>query len=390
MKPGKKTNRVKRSPKKQKYTKTWLESVKLEDASLLAGSDGSGIIAQIGDQYFSSFNTNPTFDPGDMMVVPKGIGEIDLNFSFGGNCEWTITRKPGDYFTSAAPDLEPDEEDSSYAYLDSWAEGAFQIKLVSDDMPELEFYLNIVFVRAVLQNKTGAISTNNSFSKTNFIGQFYINTTSDSINFSNSGASTFRVILQGGGSDAKLGVDRITCGWLQNLTDMEVYANYSDGGQEYWDPNTSLPCLDAAGPTIDGGTSAFGSDSHFVEDPGAAIGKSFKVYSDDTPQASFNLSYPGSGATPSSTHDGYSFETYLACFSSDFDWSYVLLGEVDWDILYDGKFDGSGAWSASGADVSAPSDIDDDPSTFPCNADDIGVAYWAPVIRSVMQLRHSP
>ena len=159
-----------------------------------------------------------------------------------------------------------------------------------------------------------------------------------------------RIVLEGGGSNRRIGVSQMTLGNIGNLTALSATVNYSTSGT--WTETTgtggALPMVDtanvSAGQEPTGGDTPFRGSSIFSSSNNGSNGKIITVISDDNPGfGPWKIVHPTNSHTWATTQGGYDFREFVAGFSNSFPKYYVAFVLGDWTLRVNGNNSG-GNW----------------------------------------------
>jgi hypothetical protein len=209
--------------------------------------------------------------------------------------------------------------------------------------------------------------------------------------------------LIGGGKNGTDGVNDLTVGFVQNVTDRQIGGNYGHGNTvvrtsqltkffpghkdniifcDQVPQPASFPILDTNKDIVTGGATVLtlGNIRDIHNDPPANTDRESQFI--DSPSMVFvtNLKACGVDENLLSTKGTESFRAALIVFNDSFPGSYVVLGTVDWSVTFDGtgSFDASGdyKWArSSNYDITATTTT----SGYPKDGADIKFQFYAPV-----------
>jgi hypothetical protein len=166
---------------------------------------------------------------------------------------------------------------------------------------------------------------------------------------------TCDVLLESGGNNKRIGVNKVTIGNVGNLIIENTTINYPvpdpsppppgnviGTGVEYPGVDT-LPMIDVTGidpgtePT--GGTSAFRGNSNESNPRNGQNGGQIRtITSNDNPDIGlWESNHPTTGNLWQTTQGGHTFSEFLVAFSDTFPRNYVVLGKADWSVNYIGE-----------------------------------------------------
>jgi Bacterial Ig-like domain (group 3)/Putative Ig domain len=169
------------------------------------------------------------------------------------------------------------------------------------------------------------------------------------------------VKMVGGGADGRLGVDRITLGWLQNVTSFLYHVQYGTGSMDMdlISGAQQGPWLDSGRhPAGAGGGSAFTRTSTEAFYKNLNAGKIDEVLSMDGPWWLFPATNPNNGSAWTTSTSNEAFSNYVTAYSADFERNYTALGTVAWELVTNGKRGPGGTWTDNGSSIVAPDVID--------------------------------
>ena len=292
-----------------------------------------------------------SFAAGQYMTVPYGTPAFTVfadnvqpaNIS-GLPLKWDVTRNPAD---SLAGPVGLYPIGPSSAIFDPTSAGSFRIVFYNDannnnevELGEQLRILKIAVVKfsLVADGPQGLdaleVGGLNTFGGLIEDGSARIDTNAAML-------ARLEVLLEGGGSDRRIGTSSIQLGGLGNLTFNNFQVNYAPDGYareiKYGDYRF-CDCSLGAGLTPNGGDEPFRSTSRDSERQQLSVGVSVVVEADDEPDVIWPLVHPFTLRTFTGTQDGLSFTEYFAAYSSDFKQSYVLVGEQGWFVRYNSTY----------------------------------------------------
>lgn len=342
---------------------------------------GSSITAAIGEDTFTTWNTNFDFNEDDLYVAVKGVGDISLQLNdapTGVEYDWEIYRNPDDVFDTDLPDLTVNPDDSTQATLGSWAEGSFNIAVYQVDESDstrerraragrskeahaatgLIVVLNAALIKFEMDTENSYLATGGAFESHPLSGD----PTQTAFWSGNSNAYIFEAdalfTAWGGGSDGSLGLNngQIVIGWIQNLTSNVITCYYADTSEtEYYcysSPSAPPPppppyILDADANAGTGGSTAF-ADSVITPSPATGGGYNYEAYTNDIPHYTFHNVYPGTSHHATEAAANYQFKLWVCAYSVQSPGSYVALGLASWGMVMDFDYDsGNNEWYVS-------------------------------------------
>ena len=360
----------------------------------------------------SSVSQSLDFTDNPPIVVPKNIGTLNLEVEglspnttdTRARVKWCVQRNPDDILTGPDPVLSVTSSDPPQATLGTDTQGSFNVIVFcdpngSDDYTQgkILVVLNVAIVLVSLLNNVNSLApTSSNFGVVETTTRYIFYTGAGlkpgpAISF---GAGTFQVLVQGGGDDAMLGADKITVGWLGNVTSHNPKALYpptvTGGDYESWivggSPPLPPPYLDTdRDDPGTGGSTAFRSSSQYTPVPDAPPpGITATVTATDSPHFYFDILFPDTSNHGTSVGGGVAYKDFLSCFSSDFLNAYSALGMVVWSFTYAFTWNAAtSTWDVGSSCVSGPTAIVD--SGFPMSAAAAGAAVVPPTIQSVKQ-----
>jgi hypothetical protein len=154
-----------------------------------------------------------------------------------------------------------------------------------------------------------------------------------------------QVILEGGGSNRTIGVDRMKLGNIGNLTADSAQVNYAGGGIGTENPGSSLPMIDSGGDPTNGGDTVWRTSSlvSILSGPG---GNGKKIFF-------FRMMIPASVHSGSSIRKtrtlgrvprvAYDFVEFIAGYSTSFQQYFVVFAKAIWTVRVVGN-NVSGNW----------------------------------------------
>ena len=354
-----------------------------------ANVTASSVSATIGDQSKSSSSKSLDFGDNPPAVIPRKAGVFNLQIDglqpntpeTRARIKWSVRRNPNDVLTGSNPVLTVDPSDPLKASLTTDAQGSFNIIVYCDptgsgnwQSGKVLVVFNLVIVAATVQQSSVSPDSSHFSVEDDSVVAFRSgiagNPPTPAISFS------ARVLLQGGGSDAKLGLNAVSLGWIGNALD--------DGFTAYYPSNCTLtmrlkpPAMYPIVDSIDGGSGGStpfrGSSKSTPVTPPPANGLAFDVTALDLPVEGCQRNYPNTQNHVNSTDGTTRFTDFLSCFSSDFNKSYSILGKVNWSVLW--KFIYNTAWQNNGSTVNGPTAVT--VTGFPLSATDAGAVVLGP------------
>jgi len=177
------------------------------------------------------------------------------------------------------------------------------------------------------------------------------------------------VVLEGGGSDRKLGTTKVKLGNVGNLTADLAKVNYPvptptpdppghQAGIAEENPGGPLPMLDTGrlGQDVQssGGEDIFRTGSR-ADDDSYSGGRKVIVSGDDNPDfGPWANQHPQTGNSWATTQGGYDFKEYIAAFTTSFPKYFVVLATGQWNIRYVGNKGQNGVWANTGSSAVIP------------------------------------
>jgi PKD repeat protein len=408
------------------------------NATLLSTPDPRPDAAAIPDGTFTSRDVGLGFptDPAELLVVPKNAGVLRVELTGldptidKRDVKWDLERNALDV-AKAGPGDEMDDqllhpvEDSLKCLLDTKTQGSFNLiaytdlnhnSKFDDDGRELIRVLHVAIVNCTIDTSTSLGSPQTVSNPKAFTGasgpagldgipQVGVTTRlgpkppdgtpggkgidAGMFNRGLVGFDAF-VYMIGGGKDGKLGLGKITLGWVQDLITPVFMAFYFGANATmHLEPIKGaplLPWLDTVRPGAGtGGATAFTRTS--TQRPKTdleARGEVDEVLSMDAVEWLFPAKH--NGADWNFAMAIWQFVNNLTAFSSDFPRNYTLLGKVPWIALAAGNNDGKGAWANAGAGkVKIAPEIDSEHGPHPAAWDSV-VTVGPPAASLLMQV----
>lgn len=327
-------------------------------------------------QTFTTSNSSLDFaaaNTQDLMVIfqatsvgtptVKALG-VDANAS--DQLRWQIDRDPTDTVATGTPKLSADTGEQVVVTPNT--AGNFRLICYTDENGNSRFdsgeelrVLRMAVVRMTVQ-PGHFISTNVTFAGSN-----------RSVDTENAMHIQTEVLLEGGGANRRIGVDRIILGDVGNLVrdDFTVHNPVADSslppprnvaGTGRENPGAPTPMIDSrhVRPRHEpaGGAEAFritSTDQPLAgagEDSKAGVGKGQvrRVIADDSPGFYWDESHPFTHNVWARTEGGNAFREYVAAFSKTFPKYYAVLAAGDWTVFATG-LNINGRWQSNNAKV---------------------------------------
>ena len=287
---------------------------------------------------------------------------------------WNVEANPGG---DSAPSVSP--ASGVNATLKANAAGGY---VVSASLPGSVVYWNIVLAEVQISNSSVLKGDNfTDTSSPNFVncktGIFDVAQPAQCAMYAKAETSVYA------GGDASLDtyLDRVHVGFPQNLTSDTAAASYDGGGTEkervVKPPRPASPIIDPSVavadlgyPVLDRGgdvaTRATGGGTIFLSRSQSTPpdGKDRVIEVCDGPAVGFNALLPKFHAAATAKASGVAgvnaFRVYLAAYSDDANYSYVVFGQFDWTADYGGTVDwssGSPKWVKGSAQVTGDGSV---------------------------------
>jgi len=308
-----------------------------------------------------------TSDTQDLMAVFQAtsvgtptVKAVGVAADVANQLRWQIDRDPTDTVATGTPALSA--QTGGEVVVTPNTAGNFRLVCYVDansnralDSGEELKVLLMAVVRVTVQ-PDHFISTNGTFSG------------------SNRGVSTqdamriqIEVLLEGGGADRRIGVDRVVLGNVGNLLVDDFTVHYPASGAQGNEAGTGREMPGAPVPMLDssrvrprneptGGTSPFRSrSSDIVVDSGVPKGTSKsgqirRVSGNDAPGFGWDTRHPSTGNAWTTTDGGNAFREFIVGFSKTFPKYYVAIATGDWTVTATGRSEG-GTWKSDNATV---------------------------------------
>jgi hypothetical protein len=325
---------------------------------------------------FSSSSNKDTFADNAPTVLVRNCAEISLEAVTNPpnqSVTWNVKDNPGG---DSTPSLTPS---GNTAKLATDAAGGYSISATLDGTV---IYWNVVFVDVKI--KTSSVLTNDAFkdiSRGGFVGAS--TGIFDNAQPAKCGMYAKAEVTVTAGGDASLNtyLDKVHVGFPQNMTNDTAAATYENNGNEkervVQPPRPASPIVDPAinvtdlgTPVLDrggaAGTRATGGStiflSHSASTPDSGADRVVEVC--DSPAVGFHAKLPklhGAATDKALAVGGVNaFRVYLAAYSDDANFSYVVFGQYDWTADYSGSIDNSTAnpkWVKGAAAVTGDNSV---------------------------------
>jgi hypothetical protein len=321
---------------------------------------------------FTTTNTSTAFataTSSDLMVVFQGSGMITVTAmgvspsTAASQLRWTMQRDPNDSIDFGLPTLSA-QTGASITFTPTLT-GNFILICYYDTNGD-SMYNAGEELRVLRMASVNVQVQPNSFIRTNanFVGG------SNSVNVQNAMELQMDVLLEGGGADALIGVDRVTLGNVGNLRTDNFVVNYpvptpappapgNVNGTGSENPGAATPVVDTVNVTQGheptGGTTPFrgnSQDTSLGAGPGG-LGQLRRVHSLDAPGFGWEYLHPTTQNPWATTVNGNAFREFIVGFSSTFPRNYVVIAVGNWTVVANGT-NVSAMWTSSGASVVIP------------------------------------
>ena len=168
------------------------------------------------------------------------------------------------------------------------------------------------------------------------------------------------VLIEGGGSNKRIGVSKIHFANIGNLVANTAKVNYKLSGIATENPNGTLP---VALPMVDtnqvtqgnsptGGDTAKRGNSSETSSNASGGGQTKFITSDDIPGfGPYKLIHPTTNKVWATTLGGYDFREFIAGYSDTFPRNYVVVAKANWTVRYLGSRNKTGDWVDNGSTV---------------------------------------
>lgn len=296
-----------------------------------------------------------TQDAGRLTVTAQGLNVPNAPI------RWQVDRNPDDTVAAGVPDLSahmgvqitvtPNVPGNFrlICYLDADGNNTFETG-------EELVVLRMAIVRATIQPGTHTISTAVAFAGA-----------ASEVRTTTAMAIQADFLLEGGGADRLLGVDRVVLGDVGNLLNDTFVVSYPGvpNGTESEDPDFQTnPAAGFPAPMVDTsrvpahGSEPTGADTPFrLRSMDTAIGAGpggsgqiRRVTVHDAPGFGWDLNHPTTANPWATTAGGNVFREFLVVFSQTFPRNYVALASGDWTVTAVGN-NVSDVWNDTGSAV---------------------------------------
>jgi hypothetical protein len=255
---------------------------------------------------------------------------------------WSI--KPNQN-SESAPTLTPADGGKS-AVLSTDKAGSFS---VIGELDGCKVVWNVVFVWVQVDTSTGTITKRKKFADAGS-GGGRCRFNSGTFSAGNYGwEGTVKLKVLGGGTDKKLGIDKVKVKILQNGVRDTLTGNYEGGGTALEVPKGGLPVLDAT----DGSQPFIWSPRAGKVTPNSGTDRTW--WSGDSPAGSFPTSHKNTGKPLKSISGVNAFEAAVASVSDDAPNSIIVHAKTAWTADFSGSVDATGKYTPTTADVTGDS-----------------------------------
>jgi hypothetical protein len=251
---------------------------------------------------------------------------------------WSI--KPNEN-SEAAPTLTPTDGGRS-AILKTDKAGSFS---VIGELGSCKVVWNVVFVWVKVDTATATITKRKKFADAGSSGG-WCSFNSGSFSAGNYGwEGQVKLQVLGGGTDQKLGIDKVRIKVLQNGITDTLSGQYDGGGTVLEVPKGGVPVVDAT----DGSQPFISNPTAGKVTPNSGTERTW--WSGDSPAGAFATTHQNTGKPLKSISGVNAFETMVASVSDDAPNSIVAHAKTAWTADFSGTVDGSGRYTATTADV---------------------------------------
>ncbi len=345
------------------------------EASLASTRDVTGSGAR-PDGAFTTTNKDLSYVPtdrNDLMVVMQNAGPLKIKVvglnpaSAVSSIRWQVERNPDDTVDNGLPDYEDNENGQltlgpnmagNYrviCYVNTYNDGT------RSENSELRV-LRLVVVKLTVDAVNSSIETGVSFTSTienrnNGTIIFMRLDANDAMNI------TAKVLVEGGGHDRMLGVDKVHLGFVGNAIGDDFTANYDVPSPTPAPPGnvagvgrelsgTNFPIVDCSTDNPAKATESvrYHNDST-TAGSGTNGGQIVVVAADDAPGFAVNLRHPTTSNPWSRLSGGNAFRENLIGYTDSFSNNFVTVAKGDWTVITNST-NVRGTWTSAGARVS--------------------------------------
>ena len=298
---------------------------------------------------FTTTNTSTAFatgtSPSDLLVTFQS-SDADLTIIALGNLsttaanslKWKIDRDPNDIGLTGTPALNtqtgreltvtPNTSGNFrlICYYDANGNGVY------NSGEELKV-LRLAVVKASIDTSECTVTASGSFSSP----------TSTSVGTANAMRLECDVVLESGGSDKRVGLDKVKLGNVGNLISDNFTVHYPapPPAREVEAPGGDLPMIDTSrvnqGQEPTGGITAFRASSRDPSAPRAAGGQTRSVASGDSPGFRWDLNHPITMNIWETTSGSNKFREFVVGYTETFPRNYVGLAKAEWEVIVIGR-----------------------------------------------------
>jgi hypothetical protein len=304
----------------------------------------------------------PTESIEDLMVVFQSSGEsITIKAegispaNAGSQLRWKIDRNPADTVATGTPSLST--QTGPQLTLTPTTAGSFRLICYVDKNSNGSYdegeELRVLLFAIIRAN----VNTEECFISSVQVGfQWSVVENEFQISSGMPMAITCEVIVEGGGSNRRVGTTAVHFGNIGNLTSDSARVNYSTSGIATENPGGPLPMIDTgrikAGNQPTGGDTAFRGNSNETSGNAPGGGRSINITSDDSPGFGlFKINHPNTSNVWASTQGGFDFTEFIAGYTNTFPRTYVVVAKATWTIRYIGNRTTGGTWMNNGSGV---------------------------------------
>jgi hypothetical protein len=282
----------------------------------------------------------------------RGCHEVKLgSVTTPANQSVTWTIKPNQN-SESAPALTP-SADGTTATLKTDKAGSFS---VIGQLDSCKVVWNVVFAWVKVDTSTGTITKRKKFADAGSSGGSCGFKSGDfsSGNYAWEGQVKLQVL--GGGTDQKLGIDKVKIKILQNGVTDSLTGNYDGGGTVLEVPKGKTATAPDGTPVVDatdGSQPFIWSSLAGKVTPNSGTDRTW--WSGDSPAGGFATSHKNTAKKLQSISGVNAFETVVASVSDDAQNSIVVHAKTAWTADFSGSVNASGHYTATTADVTGDS-----------------------------------
>ena len=294
------------------------------------------------DNLKSSSSSDESLASNQPAILVRGCHDVELTattYPAGKPVTWSV--KPNQN-TESAPTITP-KDGGKKAILKTDRPGSFSVVAT---LGSCKVVWNVVFVWVKVDPASSVISSQDTqFADSSQPGVTGF-ASGDFVPGKYAWQAKVKLELLGGGTDKKLGINKVKVHVLQNGVTDTLTGNYQAGGTALEVPKGGLPVLDATG-----------AGSPFITNSVAAtvtpddVSKDREVWTGDSPAGAFPSSHQHTHKRLQSISGINAFVTTIASVSDEAPNSIVVHAKTAWSADFSGTVDAAGTYTPAGAKI---------------------------------------